>query len=78
LNPGHLRRPPRRRAKGARFAKATVDGVFGEWVEAERPVSRGTLVHLHGGVGAGNGLIGGDSLQTPADAGAFVYARTRT
>ncbi len=78
LNPGHLRRPPRRRAKGARFAKATVDGVFGESVEAERPASRGTLVHLHGGVGAGNGLIGGDSLQTPADAGAFVYARTRT
>ena len=34
--------------KGARFTKATVGGIPGEWVEAERR-AQGTLVYLHGG-----------------------------
>jgi len=34
--------------KGARFTKATVGGIPGEWVEVERR-SQGTLVYLHGG-----------------------------
>ena len=34
--------------KGARFTKATVGGIPGEWAEVERR-SQGTLVYLHGG-----------------------------
>ena len=35
--------------KGARYAQATMGGVPGEWIEADKPQPRATLLYLHGG-----------------------------